>query len=75
MSGSDKQTYYKMGTSPSTPDTAEQFAKSLTAAGCTHEDLVRRRGIGSLRGFITLCGRACHSRTIGSARSWVQDRP
>jgi len=32
MSGSDKQTYYKMGTSPDVPDSAEEFAKSLTAA-------------------------------------------
>ena len=34
MSGSDKQTYYKIGTSPDVPDSAEEFAKSLTAAGC-----------------------------------------
>jgi len=33
MSGSDKQTYYKIGTSPDVADSAEEFAKSLTAAG------------------------------------------
>jgi succinate dehydrogenase/fumarate reductase flavoprotein subunit len=38
MSGSDKQTYYKMGTSPDVADSAEKFAKSLTAAGCCHGD-------------------------------------
>ena len=34
MSGSDKQTYYKLGTGPAVPDSAESFAQSLTAAGC-----------------------------------------
>ena len=54
MSGSDKQTYYKMGTSPDTPDCAESFAKSLTAGGCCHGDLALAEGIGSLRGFYNL---------------------
>ncbi len=54
MSGSDKQTYYKMGTSPDVADSAESFAKSLTAAGCCHEDLALAEGIGSLRGFYNL---------------------
>jgi succinate dehydrogenase/fumarate reductase flavoprotein subunit len=51
MSGSDKQTYYKMGTSPRIPDTAEDFAKTLTSFGCCHGDLALIEGIGSLRGF------------------------
>ncbi len=54
MSGSDKQTYYKMGTSPETPDSAEAFAASLTAAGCCHGDLALAEGIGSLREFYHL---------------------
>jgi len=54
MSGSDKQTYYKMGTSPETPDSAEEFAKSLTAGGCCHGDLALAEAIGSLRGFYNL---------------------
>ncbi|MCK5564340.1 MAG: FAD-binding protein [Planctomycetes bacterium] len=54
MSGSDKQTYYKMGTSPAIADSAESFAKSLTAAGCCHGDLALAEGIGSLRGFYNL---------------------
>ena len=54
MSGSDKQTYYKMGTSPDVADSAEEFAKSLTAAGCCHGDLALAEGIGSLRGFYNL---------------------
>ena len=58
MSGSDKQTYYKMGTSPRVPDTAEDFAKTLTAFGCCHGDNALVEGIGSLRGFYHLveCG-------------------
>jgi len=54
MSGSDKQTYYKMGTSPNVPDSAEEFAKSLTAAGCIHGDIALAEAIGSLREFYHL---------------------
>ncbi len=54
MSGSDKQTYYKMGTSPDVPDSAEEFAKSLTAAGCCHGDLALAEAIASLREFYHL---------------------
>ncbi len=54
MSGSDKQTYYKMGTSPDVADSAEEFAKNLTAAGCCHADLAMAEAIGSLRGFYNL---------------------
>lgn len=54
MSGSDKQTYYKMGTSPDVADSAESFAASLTAAGCCHNDLALAEAIGSLRGFYNL---------------------
>jgi len=54
MSGSDKQTYYKQGTSAATPDCAADFARSLTAAGCAHEDLALIEGIGSLREFYHL---------------------
>jgi succinate dehydrogenase/fumarate reductase flavoprotein subunit len=54
MSGSDKQTYYKIGTSPDIPDSAQEFAKSLTAAGCCHGDLSLAEAIGSLREFYHL---------------------
>ena len=54
LSGSDKQTYYKMGTSPRVSDTAEDFAKTLTAFGCCHGDHALIEGIGSLRGFYNL---------------------
>jgi len=51
MSGSDKQTYYKMGTSPRVPDTAEDFAQALTLFGCCHADTALVEGICSLRSF------------------------
>jgi len=54
MSGSDKQTYYKIGTSPDVPDSAEEFAKSLTAAGCCHGDSALIEAIGSIREFYHL---------------------
>jgi len=54
MSGSDKQTYYKMGTSPDVADSAEEFAKSLTAAGCCHGELALAEAIASLREFYHL---------------------
>jgi len=54
MSGSDKQTYYKIGTSPDVPDSAEEFARTLTAAGCCHGDLALAEAVGSLREFYHL---------------------
>jgi succinate dehydrogenase/fumarate reductase flavoprotein subunit len=54
MSGSDKQTYYKMGTSPAVPDSAEEFARTLSNAGCCHGDLALAEAIGSLREFYHL---------------------
>ena len=54
MSGSDKQTYYKMGTSPDVADSAEAFAKTLTVAGCCHGDLALAEAVGSLREFYHL---------------------
>jgi len=54
MSGSDKQTYYKMGTDAAVPDCAKDFAATLTAAGCCHEDLALAEGLGSLRAFYDL---------------------
>ncbi|MHC4482953.1 MAG: FAD-binding protein [Planctomycetota bacterium] len=54
MSGSDKQTYYKMGTSVEMADSAEEFAKTLTAAGSCHGDLALAEAVGSLREFYHL---------------------
>ena len=54
MSGSDKQTYYKIGTSQAVPDSAEEFSKTLTAAGCCHGDLTLAEAVGSLREFYHL---------------------
>ncbi|HUT31761.1 MAG TPA: FAD-binding protein [Sedimentisphaerales bacterium] len=54
MSGSDKQTYYKLGTSCDRADSAEDFAKTLTAAGCCHGDLALAEAVGSLREFYHL---------------------
>jgi len=54
MSGSDKQTYYKMGTSRDMADSAKEFAKTLTNAGCCHADLALAEATGSLREFYHL---------------------
>ena len=54
MSGSDKQTYYKMGTSPRVPDAAEDFAEALTRSGCCHGDTALVEGVCSPRGFYNL---------------------
>lgn len=53
-SGSDKQTYYKLGTSPSVADSAASFAESLTANGCCHGDVALVEGLNSLREFYHL---------------------
>jgi len=54
MSGSDKQTYYKMGTRAGVADSAEDFAHTLMAAGCVHGDLALAEAVGSLREFYHL---------------------
>lgn len=54
MSGSDKQTYYKLGTSPTVADSAMDFAKTLTAFGCCHGDVALAEGESSLREFYHL---------------------
>lgn len=54
MSGSDKQTYYKMGTSPTVADSALDFARTLTAFGCMHGDVALAEGESSLREFYHL---------------------
>jgi len=54
MSGSDKQTYYKMGTSPDVADAAADFARTLTAGGACHGDTALIEALGSLREFYHL---------------------
>ena len=75
MSGSDKQTYYKLGTSPNVPDCAEAFADTLTAAGCCHGDLALAEGIGSLREFYHLveAGVAFPTNSLGTFIGYKTD--
>lgn len=54
MSGSDKQTYYKLGTSPLVADSATEFIKALTSFGCMHGDIALAEGENSLREFYHL---------------------
>lgn len=54
MSGSDKQTYYKLGTSPTVADSAMDFAMTLTAFGCMHGDVALAEGESALREFYHL---------------------
>ncbi len=54
MSGSDKQTYYKLGTSPTVADSAMDFAKTLTAFGGCHGDVALAEGESALREFYHL---------------------
>jgi len=49
--GSDKQTYYKLGTHGSEPDTPASFAETLTAGGCAHGDVALAEAENSLRAF------------------------
>ncbi len=54
MSGSDKQTYYKLGTSAEIANSAMDFAKTLIEGGANHHDLALIEGINSLREFYHL---------------------
>ena len=75
MSGSDKQTYYKLGTSPNVPDCAKAFADTLTAAGCCHADLALAEGINSLREFCHLvqAGVAFPTDSVGTFVGYKTD--
>jgi len=53
-SGSDKQTYYKLGTSPAAAVAAVEWAATLTRGGCCHHDTALVEAVGSLREFYHL---------------------
>lgn len=52
--GSDKQTYYKISTVTSKPDSAQAMAEELFACGSMHGDIALVEAIGSLRSFFKL---------------------
>ncbi len=53
-SGSDKQTYYKIGIFGGTPDSPLDFAKALTGGGMCHGDLAYCEALGSAPEFFHL---------------------
>jgi len=53
-SGSDKQTYYKIGVFGDVPDSPIDFARSLTAGGMMHGDIAYVEGVGSATEFFHL---------------------
>ncbi len=52
--GSDKQTYYKVGLCGAEPDSVAQMAQALFAAGGMHGDLALAEAAGSARAFFNL---------------------
>ncbi len=52
--GSDKQTYYKLGLCGATPDSVADMAAALFAAGGMHGDLALAEAAGSARSFCNL---------------------
>ena len=54
-SGSDKQTYYKMGIFGDEPDSPMEFARSLFQGGMMHGDLAYVEALGSAPAFFDLC--------------------
>lgn len=54
LSGSDKQTYYKMGISGRDSDSPLEFAETLTAGGMMHGDLAYIEGVLSPMAFFHL---------------------
>ena len=54
-SGSDKQTYYKIGIFGDDPDSPMEFARSLFQGGMMHGDLAYIEGLGSAPAFFDLC--------------------
>lgn len=54
-SGSDKQTYYKLGVFGDEPDSPMDFARSLFQGGMMHGDIAYAEALGSLPAFFDLC--------------------
>ena len=54
-SGSDKQTYYKLGVFGDEPDSPMDFARTLYQGGMMHGDLAYIEGLGSAPAFFDLC--------------------
>jgi succinate dehydrogenase/fumarate reductase flavoprotein subunit len=54
-SGSDKQTYYKIGIFGDEPDSPMEFAQTLFQGGMMHGDLAYIEGLGSAPAFFDLC--------------------
>jgi succinate dehydrogenase/fumarate reductase flavoprotein subunit len=54
-SGSDKQTYYKIGLFGDEPDSPMDFARSLFQGGMMHGDLAYIEALGSAPAFFDLC--------------------
>ena len=53
--GSDKQTYYKLGMYGTEPDSPADLAKSYMAGGAVHGDIALVEAALSARGFLHLC--------------------
>lgn len=53
-SGSDKQTYYKLGIFGDVPDSPMEFARTLTAGGMMHGDIAYIEALGSAPEFFHL---------------------
>lgn len=53
--GSDKQTYYKLGLSGSTPDSVRKMAQTLFDGGCVDGDTALCEAALSARAFFNLC--------------------
>jgi len=53
--GSDKQTYYKLGLGGDSPDSVRQMAENLFAGGCVDGDNALCEAALSVRSFMNLC--------------------
>lgn len=53
-SGSDKQTYWRLGAVDASPDDPRAMAETLTADGCMHGDLALAEAEGAIREFYHL---------------------
>ena len=54
-SGSDKQSYYKIGLSGDNPDSPMDFARTLFQGGMMHGDIAYVEALGSAPAFFDLC--------------------
>lgn len=72
--GSDKQTYYKLTSSGTTPDSVRQMAQTLFDGGCVDGDIALAEAAVSTRAFSIWSISECRFPVTGMGSMWATKR-